>query len=96
MDGARTQYTKVVTAQERVSQLRVQAQNCVGAESYYGGDTEVVTDINPALAGGDPFFGDRPVGTTPVDDYSNGPKTPGDNTNPDTPPPPPPASAFQP
>ena len=96
VDGARTQYTKVAMAQERVSQLRVQAQNCVGAESYYGGDTEVVTDINQALAGGDPFFGDRPVGVNPVDDYSNGPKSPIDNTSPDVPPPPPPTSSFQP
>jgi hypothetical protein len=95
-DGARVSYTQVMLARERIKTLKVQAQNCVGAESYYGGETEVVTDINPEIAGGDPFFGDRGVLDDPRQDYADGPRSTDDNTNPETPTPPPPSSVFQP
>lgn len=93
-ESARVSYTKVALGRDRVATLRVQAQNCVGAESYYGGDTEVVTTINPNLAGGDPFFGDRGPGLPPPQaDFAD--QRPGvDNTSPDTPTPPPPTSSF--
>ncbi|MBI5498279.1 MAG: FecR domain-containing protein [Deltaproteobacteria bacterium] len=94
LDSVRSQYTKIAKAQERVGQLRVQAQNCVGVESYYGGDTEVVTEINPEIAGGDTFFGDSPVGSDPRAKYENNTSNPGDNTGTDTPAPPPPSSSF--
>ena len=96
VDGARVSYTQVMLARERIKTLKVQAQNCVGSESYYGGETEVVTDINPEIAGGDPFFGDRGVLDNPRNDYADGPNSTNDNTNPETPTPPPPSSVFQP
>lgn len=93
-DGARGSYTKVALARERVSQLKVQAANCVGAESYYGGDTEVNTEINPSLAGENPYF-DQPPGVNPAGEFADGPKDNGDNTGTGTPPPPPPSSLFR-
>ncbi|MEW5853935.1 MAG: hypothetical protein AB2A00_34490, partial [Myxococcota bacterium] len=83
-DAARTSYAKVVLAKERIATLRVQAQNCVGAESYYGGETEVLTDVDPELAGGDPFFGDRGTLDNPRDDNANK-KDNADNTSSETP-----------
>lgn len=94
LEAARGSYTKIALARERIATLRVQAQNCVGAESYYGGDTEVTTDVNPQLAGGDPFFGDRAPGSDATGDFADGPKDVGDNTSTETPPPPPPTSSF--
>ncbi|MEW5850342.1 MAG: FecR family protein [Myxococcota bacterium] len=91
---ARVAYSKIVLAKERIATLRVQAQNCVGAEGYYGGETEVVTDIDPELAGGDPFFGDRGTLDNPRDDNADRKDT-ADNTSEETPPPPPPSSVFQ-
>lgn len=95
-EGARVDFTQVVMARERIVALRVQAQNCVGSESFYGGETEVVTDINPEMAGGDPFFGDRGVLDNPRTEFSEGNKTNTDNSNPEAPNPPPLTSEFQP
>lgn len=81
---ARSNFTKVALAQSRVSQLRVQANNCVGSESYYGGTTESTMGTNPSLTGANTFFGDRTG--NPADDYANGNRDTGDNTGTDSPP----------
>jgi len=59
VDGARASFTKLMLGRAKVATLRTQCQSCVGVESYFYGDTQVQTEVNPELAGGDPFFRDN-------------------------------------
>jgi hypothetical protein len=95
VEGSRGSFTRVSMAHDRIKNLRVQAQNCVGADSYYGGNTEVITDVNPQLAGADPFFSDPSMSANPRDDVADNPSQTTQNTDNTVPQPPVCGSCYQ-
>src|SRR5262249_22598562 len=66
-DGARIHaFTKVTIATQKVQILMQEAENCVGQDLSFVGETNVTTEIDPSIPQGDPTTPTmpNPVGTT--------------------------------
>lgn len=60
------EYTILVVQKERVEQLAAEANQCIGVEAGFVGDTKVIVDIDPNLPGEDPSeFPENPIVTVP-------------------------------
>ena len=71
-----------------MAELVSAAQNCVGAESVYTGDSQVEVEIDPNIAIDDPYYGNPDFFYTPEDSLANPPSDGvGDDEPPDARPP---------
>jgi hypothetical protein len=78
-ERARYEFNKVRTSKNKMAELVSAAQNCVGAEAVYTGDSQVEVEIDPSIAQQDPYFGNPDFFYTPDDALPNGPPDgPGD------------------
>lgn len=67
VEAASYEYSKIRISHEKVSNLLVQAVNCIGAEATYTGDTEVDLEVDPDVTGtDDPYYGDPQILVDPA------------------------------
>jgi hypothetical protein len=64
-DVTNGEFTKMTVASQKVHVLRAEADQCVGEQSIYAGDTEVQVEINPDIRAGDPTA-TPPPGIAPI------------------------------
>ena len=67
-DRSRHEFTVIQVLRERVQTLLAEAQQCIGEETGFIGNTDVVVDVDPALPDADPsdFPDDTLVSDPPV------------------------------
>jgi len=67
-DRSRHEFTVIQVLRERVQTLVAEAQQCIGEETGFVGNTDVVVDVDPALPDADPsdFPDDTLVSDPPV------------------------------
>ena len=67
-DRSRHEFTVIQVLRERVQTLLAEAQQCIGEETGFIGNTDVVVDVDPALPDADPsdFPDDELVSDPPV------------------------------
>lgn len=53
-------FTRVSVAAERVAELRLEVESCVGATSRYAGETSIDLDVAPGVRADDPSQSDAP------------------------------------
>lgn len=72
-ERARYEFNKVRTSKNKMAELVSAAQNCVGAEAVYTGDSQVEVEIDPSIAIEDPYYGNPDFFFTPEDSLANPP-----------------------
>ena len=72
VEAASYEFSKIRISHEKVSNLLVQANNCIGAEASYTGETEIDVNVDPDVTGtDDPYYGDPQILVNPADNTVN-------------------------
>lgn len=82
-ERARYEFNKVRTSKNKMAELVSAAQNCVGADAVYTGDSQVEVEIDPSVANYDPYYGNPDFFFTPEDTLAS---PPGEGVGGDDPP----------
>jgi hypothetical protein len=64
-DRARHQFTVIQVLRERVNALLSEAQQCIGEDTGFVGDSKVTVEIDPNIADTDPVFPEEPMVSAP-------------------------------